>query len=359
VFDRRVERRHNEAVDPLTFVVNLESRRTRSAWNTEMELALGATMLTPAPETASKPTISEVTRRGIFDWITLENLHWSGRLDDVDFLARIFDLANLPSTDGRFKDAAGDIWQHRINNGDWSDDWVFTDSRFGLLTGPDDTFLKFLRETVHPIVRSDVDEARKLVQLYNDHLKSDGWELFQASTISGRPVYDARRTDIGGQHAIRSMNRLLDVFDADHLRQQVQRMDTAIETDPDLAIGTAKELIETICKGILQQRGENIESGWDVPQLTKATVRTLGLVPEGISDATKGAETIRVLLSGLASVAGRLAELRNLYGTGHGKSPNTKGLQPRHARLAAGAAAILATFLFETHLARPKQPGPA
>lgn len=308
-------------------------------------------------EQASKNTITEVTRRVIFDWLTLEDVHWSGRLDEGDFLARMFDLGSLPSTDGRFKDAAGDIWQHRVNNpADWSDDWVFTDSRFGLIDGPDDTFLRFLRETVHPVVRPEPDEGRKLVQLYNVHLKADGWELFEASTISGRPVYDARRMAVDGQRAVRSMNRLLDVFDAEHLRLQVQRMDAAVESDPDLAIGTAKELIETICKGILQQRGEAIDAGWDVPQLTKATVRTLGLLPDGISDATRGAETIRILRSGLASIAGRLAELRNMYGTGHGKSPDTKGLQPRHARLAVGAAATLATFFFETHLARPKQP---
>jgi hypothetical protein len=34
----------------------------------------------------------------------------------------------LPSNDPRFNDAAGDIWQHRINNFDWDIDWVFYDS---------------------------------------------------------------------------------------------------------------------------------------------------------------------------------------------------------------------------------------
>lgn len=48
-----------------------------------------------------------------------------------------------------------------------------------------------------------------------------------------------------------------------------------------------------------------------------------------------------------------MAELRNLYGTGHGPSAKTnRGIQPRHARLATGVAATLASFLFETHLER-------
>jgi len=54
--------------------------------------------------------------------------------------------------------------------------------------------------------------------------------------------------------------------------------------------------------------------------------------------------------------AGGIAELRNHYGSGHGREPTAKGLQPRHTRLAVGAAATLVTFLFETHLARPRQP---
>ena len=45
-----------------------------------------------------------------------------------------------------------------------------------------------------------------------------------------------------------------------------------------------------------------------------------------------------------------LAELRGLYGTGHGKHGKTSGLSPRHAKLAVGAAATLATFLFQTHM---------
>jgi len=56
-----------------------------------------------------------------------------------------------------------------------------------------------------------------------------------------------------------------------------------------------------------------------------------------------------VLLMNLASVANRMAEVRNLYGTDHGKYAKTKGLQTHHARLAIGAASTLAVLLFETH----------
>ena len=54
----------------------------------------------------------------------------------------------------------------------------------------------------------------------------------------------------------------------------------------------------------------------------------------------------------MGSVARGLGELRNLYGTGHGKDGTTRGLATRHARLAVGAAGTLATFPLETHLER-------
>ena len=78
-------------------------------------------------------------------------------------------------------------------------------------------------------------------------------------------------------------------------------------------------------------------------------MKELKLVPDQVANTTKGADAIRVLLMNLASVANGMAEVRNLYGTGHGKSAKTKGLQARHARLAIGAASTLAVFLYETH----------
>jgi hypothetical protein len=138
-------------------------------------------------------------------------------------------------------------------------------------------------------------------------------------------------------------------FDGKHLAQQVRRIEHAIETDPDLAIGTAKELIETCCKTILAERGKPVTGTPDIPALTKATLKELKLVPDGIPESARGSDVIKRLLSNLATVGKGLAELRGLYGTGHGRHGKTSGLSPRHAKLAVGAATTLARFLFETH----------
>lgn len=146
----------------------------------------------------SKPTpeneISEVTRRSIIDHFTISDSDWAGRLSEDDFLARLYDLTKLPSTDYRYSTAAGDIFQHRVRNQDWNADWVFYDSRFNLLRASTAEFLKFLCETVHPVVRPSADQASTLVRTYNEFLATDGWQLTEGSNVSGRSIYVARST---------------------------------------------------------------------------------------------------------------------------------------------------------------------
>ena len=161
---------------------------------------------------------------------------------------------------------------------------------------------------------------------------------------------NGKLSQVGKHHGLEHIIDAVSAFDLPELHRQIQRMQSAVEDDPGLAIGTAKELVESVCKTILEQRQIPFTEDADIGQLVKETRKALGLIPESIPNSAKGAESIRRLLSNLGNVAQGLGELRNLYGTGHGKGGATKGLSPRHARLAVGTAATLSTFLFETHL---------
>lgn len=107
-------------------------------------------------------------------------------------------------------------------------------------------------------------------------------------------------------------------FDIPQLKIQIQRINSSIDEDPSLAIGTAKELVETVCKTILSDRKIAFTDDMDVGLLVKLARKELDIIPESISDSIKGADIIKRLLSNLGNVAQGLAELRNLYGTGHG-----------------------------------------
>jgi hypothetical protein len=136
--------------------------------------------------------ITEVTRRNIIDCLLLREYPFHGRLDLINFLKRIWDLSSMRSTDHRFKDAEGDIWQHMINNYDWEYDYLLF-TYLDLLKCNDDTFLKFLEMCVHPVVRSDEKQVSETLSEFNKYLAPDGYRLEVSSQISGRPVYKAVR----------------------------------------------------------------------------------------------------------------------------------------------------------------------
>lgn len=265
--------------------------------------------------------ISELTRRDIRDAIHIESIAWQGRLDETAFLSRLYDLQKLTSTDGRFENAEGDIWQHRVNNYDWEDDWVFYDSRFELQAGDDEVFLRFLCETIHPVVRQDVTEAERICQLYNQYLKNDGFQIVEKTRLSGKPVFIGRLIGLETS-SLQAIKTIAVGMDAGYVMQQITRMESAVNTDPSLAIGTAKELIETCCKTILNNLNiKTINVGGkekqikdlDLPQLVKATSKELALTPNDIPSEVKAASTIKKLLANLATITQGIAELRNQY----------------------------------------------
>ena len=185
------------------------------------------------------------------------------------------------------------------------------------------------------------ENAPKIFESLKKWIERDGFK-YEAGKLSS----------VGKHHALEHIADTVAKLDLPELHRQIERMQGAVEDDPGLAIGTAKELIESVCRTILEERSVHVKDDADIGDLIKEARKVLGLIPESVTTAAKGSETIRRLLGSLGTVAQGLAELRNLYGTGHGKRGSAKGLSPRHARLAVGASATLCTFLFETHTER-------
>lgn len=141
----------------------------------------------------SPQSITQVTRRAIFRAIRQKDFPWWGQSEEADLLGRVFDLEAMESFDSRLPDAAQDIRVHRDHYHDWGNDWIFDDSRLDLLHCPDETLLKLFETMVHPAIQPDREQVKWLIDLFNCNLAGDGWQLERISTISGRPVYAARR----------------------------------------------------------------------------------------------------------------------------------------------------------------------
>lgn len=297
----------------------------------------------------SKNKITDVTRQHIADEMQLSKLWYHGNQNEPDFLARLFNLKAMTSRDGRYSNAYDDIWQHMVNNNDWDVDWVYSDPRINLLHCDDDTYLKFLATTVHPRVRTNPDEVSKLTEIYNRHLDADGFEVAQTDEISGKPIYSGRQKAIGQAHLVAKKVEIKKYLNTAYVNSKINTMTDAIHKDTDLAIGTAKELLETTCKSILKQKGASIDPNWTLPQLLKETTSTLDFTPKEADDPAKADKAIRQILGGIASIVHGVAELRNGYGTGHGKDADFKGLEIKYAKLFVGVVSEIAILYLATN----------
>lgn len=139
--------------------------------------------------------ITEITRRAIIDRLFMDSSEpFYGKSDLISFLKRTWPLSQMPSTDSRFKDAEGDIWQHSINNDDWSDSELLW-NRLTIGEIPDEQFSRFLEARVHPLICPDRDRLESFVAAFNQELKNDRFVMRKASEISGRPIYKVVSTD--------------------------------------------------------------------------------------------------------------------------------------------------------------------
>ncbi len=288
-------------------------------------------------------TISEVTRRAIRDEITVGQISWSGEIGESKFLERLYPLDTLPSHDGRFAGMAADIWQHRENNDDWEDDWVFSDSRLNLMGGTDEAFLRFLSEMVHPVVRPDKAEARALVETINKQLLVDGWELVEARAISGKPTFAARRR-ASGAVALPDPVHATDVLSDEYVRELAGKCDFRLASgDLEGAVTVARTLLEAILSE-LERRLSGVKDDYrgDLPKQFKRVTKLLRMDTERSDLDARFKDVIR----GLVMVANGLAPLRNSMSDGHARERKPA---PHHARVVVNAAKTVSAFLVESY----------
>lgn len=140
-----------------------------------------------------------------------------------------------------------------------------------------------------------------------------------------------------------------ELLDTSHFLVYIDRIKDSVDSDPSLAVGSTKELVESTLKTVLTELSIVYDKNADIPRLLKLVQKALKLMPDCVDPNIKGAEHIKVLMSNLGQVVVKIAELRNLYGTGHGHTGSKSALKPRHARLVANAGIALSTFLIENY----------
>lgn len=159
--------------------------------------------------------LSDITRGKIIDKL-VSGVGYSifRKLQITDFLKRVWDIDNMPSTDRRFKNATGDIWQHMVNNDDW-DIYYLLNTYLQLGDCKLSIFFKFLEEIVNPVVR-DEEEQLKLIEDINYHLIRDGYKYQKVDDISGYGVYKIKSIRGGVEGKIKNL-----IFSADGPKPEI------------------------------------------------------------------------------------------------------------------------------------------
>jgi hypothetical protein len=123
-------------------------------------------------------------------------------------------------------------------------------------------------------------------------------------------------------------------------------------TDPEGAITSARTLLESVCKQILDATGFSYDEGADLPKLHTLAAKQLNLAPAQHSE-----QLFKQILGSCQTVVEGLGAIRNRYGDAHGKGkPGTKPAA-RHAALAVNLAGTMATFLLQTWEERNRAAG--
>lgn len=139
----------------------------------------------------------------------------------------------------------------------------------------------------------------------------------------------------------------LQKFDSEHVTEAWRKAQDRKATDPEGAITAARTLLESVCKHILDEMGEEYSDKSDLKTLYNQAAKLLNLSPSQHTE-----QTFKQILSGCYSVVEGLGSLRNSLSDAHGKGRVGVKPLPRHAELAVNLAGTMATFLVATWEAR-------
>ena len=152
-----------------------------------------------------------------------------------------------------------------------------------------------------------------------------------------------------------SVEYLKTAFSSEYMTTQIDLLMKMRTEKPTDAIGKSKDLIESCCKTILEAQGIRWDKDWNVAQLAKKTSKVLEVDGNEVDSSTESGKLAKQILGGLQGIASGVAEFRNQFGTGHGKSASFQELPVRHAKLAVGAAVTLVEYYWETYEWRKEQ----
>ncbi len=140
-------------------------------------------------------------------------------------------------------------------------------------------------------------------------------------------------------------------LDHQFVRDRLKDLENKMNDDSAFSIGTSKDLLESVMKSILDDAhiSYTSEKGRtdDVPALWNKVQTELSLKPKDMPDTPIG-KSSKEILSSISKIVIDMDDLRNQYGTGHGRNSSFKPLPIRYGKLTAAMTITLIEFLLDT-----------
>lgn len=295
---------------------------------------------------ANQIGVSEISRRKLLE--LLDGYELSGSIDLLEFLNDMWPLDQMDeqgqdrgSPRGGEKSLLEEIHRHCIRFPDWSNSQLL--SLLGLLHSSNALLFRFLAMCVHPRTRSEV-EQRQLAEQITEILRRDGFALAQVGVESGYPIFDVVPVAaLGVSPASEDVSITLASFDEEGVHAAWKKSIARKNSDPEGAITSARTLLETVCKHVLNQQQIPYQPNDDLPKLWKLCAESLNLAP-----SQHTLEPFKQVLGGCTSIVQGLGTVRNRIGDAHGQGRRPVKPKPRHAALAVDLAGTMATFIVAT-----------
>jgi hypothetical protein len=137
------------------------------------------------------------------------------------------------------------------------------------------------------------------------------------------------------------------VFDEAHIHTIWEKALERKSSEPEGAITSARTLIESTLKHILDEQKIEYNENAELPELYREVAKSLNLAPEQHHESI-----FKQILGGASGIISGLGAIRNKLGDAHGKSKNSVKPSERHSELAVNLAGTMAVFLFKTYNAK-------
>jgi hypothetical protein len=131
--------------------------------------------------------------------------------------------------------------------------------------------------------------------------------------------------------------------DINSLSEEFERAASKADREPREAVSAAANILESICKHYVEERGLAMPSKQVLGDLWNVVRKDLGFDPSQVAD-----DDLRTILTGLIQVVQGLGAFRTHASSAHGAGPKAYRLEPRHSRLAVHAAHTAALFILES-----------